>query len=55
MPNIGKRVQKGFEARQRGYQEMCKNAEIKITGSSKAYTPPGSRNPKKVGFGSRKK
>lgn len=48
MAKTGRKIQRKLEARQNGYKEMCENAEARVAGSSKGYTCPGSRNPKKT-------
>ena len=46
MAKVMRKVQEKLAARIKGYEEMCKNAETKKSGSSKAFRMPGSRNPK---------
>ena len=42
-----RKIDKKLEGRMRGHRDMCEAAEKRSSGSSKAFTAPGSRNPRK--------
>jgi hypothetical protein len=43
----GKKIEKKLQSRINGYNTACREAERRRAGSSKGYTCPGSRNPRK--------